>query len=206
MSRATVASRLKRHVLALSGVVAANVVPLVGILLLGWSLLEVVAYAWLEAVVIVVFAALRTPFTARAWALLLAPAYLVAMGVLLLFALLLLTLAFFVMRFQDDFWGTIAEGERVVRGLLWGAVILVAWHAVALALDVRAGLRSTLRALGRPTLHALTLVFFSVVAVYIVRDLSAPALALGLFVLAKIALDVALYAPDTAVTERWLGQ
>lgn len=162
-------------------------------------MLEVVAYVWLEACVVTVFAALRTPFTAGWWALLVAPAYLAAMSVALAFALLLLMLAFFVMALPGDFWATLAEGERVARGLLRGTILLVAWHAVALVLFARERPRSTLRALGRPTLHALVLVGFSVLAVVLVRDLAAPRFALGLFFAAKVGLDVALYAFETSV-------
>lgn len=181
---------------------ALNLAPLLGVLLLGWSVLEVVAYAWLEAVVLVLYAALRVAVAKRWLALAILPPFLLAMGLLLALQLLLLTLAFFVMRFETGFFEVVAEGERVARGVLWAAGVLAAWHAVGFALWLRAEDRPRTRVvLGGAAAHVLVLLVFSVASVYVVRDLDAPALALGLLVLMEAGVDAGAYALERRLAQ-----
>lgn len=176
------------------GLAAANLVPLVGVLALDWSLLEAVAWFWLEAAAFAFFAGARTPWTSSWWSLLVAPAYYAFMSVALVLAFLLLTLAFFVMRFQEDFFGIIAEGTAAVEQLGVAAFVLVAWQLASLLDFRRHGERTLRAALVPPTLHALALLALSVASVYVVRDLRSPLLAVALIVVAKTALDLALAA------------
>lgn len=176
--------------------------PLAGVLLLHWSVLEVVAYVWLEAVVLVLFAALRIALRTRWLALAIVPPFLLAMGLLLAFQLIMLALAFFVMQFRTGLFEVLAEGERVARGILWGAALLVAWHAGGLLLETRSGEPRRARVVvAGATAHVIVLTAFSVASVLLLRDVDAPALALGLLVVLKTGVDAGAYALD-----RWLAQ
>lgn len=190
--------RLSR--LALAGIVVANAVPLLGIAFLRWSLLEVVTYVWLEGVVLALATVARIAIAARRHALWIAPLFVGGAALALALQLLLLTLAFFVMRFQDvGVTGALAEAQAVARGLAWGAGALAAWQLVALVVFARYPARPSVgRIILRASAHLGALLVFSVAAVYLVRDLRAPALALGVFVALKIAIDVALALSERA--------
>lgn len=145
---------------------------------------------------------MRLAATAGWRALVFVPAFLAVAGTILLFQLLLLTLAFFVMQFPSvGVDAALADAQRIARGLAWGTGVLVAWNVLALVLFlVRRDARPPpwRLALGGFA-HLGALLVFSVAAVYLVRDLAAPGLALGLFLGMKIALDAGLHRLDDAV-------
>lgn len=106
------------------------------------------------------------------------------------------------MRFQDDLWGVLDGGERVLRGLAWGAGLLVAWQAVALVLAWTRPPRRARFLLGGAAAHVLLLTILAVASVYVVRDLRAPALALVLLVLVKTGLVAGIAWGERVVAAR----
>ena len=168
-----------------------NLVPLVG-LALGWSLLEVVAYFWLEGVALALATSVRLlargGWPGAVWS----PFYLAGALLALVFEALLLVLAFFVMRFQSEgLFAMVDEARALWPGMAWGAGAVLAWHAAAAAVWIaRTPSAPAWRIALAPTLHLLALGVFSVVAVYVMRDVGIGALAVGVLVALKLALDV----------------
>lgn len=195
---------MRRHVLPLAAIVAANLAPLVGILAFGWTILEVVTYVFLEGAILVLFACLRAPRTLgqRAW--LVVPLYAIVMGAFLAIQSLFVVLVFFVFRFQDDFFAVVDEGFAVARGIAWGAAILVGFHLVSL---VVAWLPSAprvpaWRVLGAPAAHVLALQVVIGLGGLLVRDWGAPFAAVALLLVLKLVVDVAFYALEETVAAR----
>ena len=174
---------------------AAGLVPLGGVLFLGWGLLEVVLVAWMESAILLVFGLLRFAIRAPFLALLVAPPYLLVASILLVFQLAMLVLAFALAEAKADFFGFVDGFPSMLRRVLWGGAAVVLGQVIGLVVFVRdvAGRPPAWRTLLAPTAHVAILQAFLPVASWVVEraELAGPALAL--LVAVKALVDVGLW-------------
>lgn len=177
----------------LVALVAANAVPLLGVVALGWDLGLVFLLYWAESAVILAFSLVKVAIAARLAALFLVPFFIVHAGLFMLGHLLFLTV-FFV--------DTPGAGWRAWAGeLALGAGVLFASHLVSFLVNTvgrgeRPKAANAVMAgfYARIMVMHLTIIFGGFLAAF----LGSPAWALALLILLKTTADAAAHLRERA--------
>lgn len=186
---------------------AGGLAPLVGVLFLGWSLLELVLVIWIEGAVLLLFGVARFAVRAPLVALLVGPPYLLIAGIFMVLQLAMLVVAFTLAEAKADFFGFVEGFPAMLRRVLWAGSVVLLGQLVGLWAFVRdpAARPPAWRLLLAPTAHVAILQAFVPIAGWVAQraELAGPALAL--LVVAKALVDVALWLLDERLAQGTSG-
>ena len=190
------ASSRRPDALAIATLVAANLVPLVGVLFFDWQVLNIALLYWVENIVVGIYAVLRMLKVGGATALPLAIFFCVHFGGFcaghLLFIVVLLGGAF-------DGTATAASPPAASGALAWllGIAAMFVSHGVSYVrnfLGKREYERSSINAeMGKPYPRMIVLHVAIVLGAFAVASLGSPIGFLLLLVLLKLGLDLAVH-------------
>jgi hypothetical protein len=197
-------------VISLSALVAFNLVPLAGALLLGWRVVDILLLFWLENVVIGVFNVLRMGLRVvsfREWeGLILIPFFIFHFGIFCAaHGAILMGFAVGTQMGSDLAMGasgvvTIVRELLTQSGMVWGLAGMVLSHGVSFVLNFLIGgelRRTDVRTLmGQPYARVMILHVVIIFGAIAVLQLGQPVWALALLVAVKIAVDVTAHLAE----------
>lgn len=177
--------------LSLLAIVAANLVPLAGVALLGWSLGEVMLLFWMESAIIGVFNALRMLVTGRGDAVPLTLFFSVHFGLFMVVHLVFLLVLFIAPDASEP------APHLHVPTLLWGALALLVSHAASFHRDFLrdpdARARPFREWMFTPYPRVLAMHFTILGGGFLLASIGTPRPALAILVAVKTLVDIALH-------------
>jgi hypothetical protein len=198
-------------VISLTALVMVNLVPLIGALLLGWKVGDILLLFWLENVVIGVFNVLRMGVrmvTALDWsALFLVPFFVMHYGIFCAgHGFFLFTMFHAGEGVPGPSSFSLGGVVELVRGLIqqpamfWGLIGLTLSHGVSFVMNFLIGgefrTTDTRTLMGQPYVRIMILHVVIIVGAILVLQLGQPVWALALLVAVKIGVDVAAHLSE----------
>lgn len=192
-----------RRAAELSLIAITNVVPLAGVLLLDWSLLETMLLVWIHAAIILMWAGVRLVARSPAIGIL---GILVGgpiASILLVLQLSLIVLWFALDAAREDFFGLVEGLPALGERLAWAAAAMFAFEALAFAWQLRSGAiraKPTWLVAAAPIVHVVLLQVVVSIAAFGVRDAGEPRLGLVALVVLGTLVDLGFYFAEERMT------
>ena len=191
---------------AVASLIAANLVPLIGVLFLGWTSGIVLMLYWVETAVIGFYSILKMPFAWGWFALLSVPFFILHFGVFINVARYCAILASAV---ADDFDGTASELLDPMRGeLRMYSLVLLASHGVSFVTnflgkrEYRLLKKDPDQLMAAPYKRVFVMMASVFVGTIVVAVTEAPHMLMSLFIVLKTVADVIAHLNERDMTRK----